>query len=39
MLYIFEQLFTPKGYEYTVAVLAMFIFIIFYFILNQETKY
>lgn len=24
-LYIFEQLFSPKGYEYAIAVLAMFV--------------
>ena len=39
MLYIFEQLFSNHGYVYAVAVLAMFIFIIFYLILNKETKY
>jgi hypothetical protein len=38
-MYIFEQLFSHHGYEYSVAVLAMFIFIIFYLILSQETKY
>lgn len=38
-MYIFEQLFTPKGYEYTVAVLAMFIFILFFAILSGERKY
>lgn len=39
MWYIFEQIFTPKGYEYAIAVLAMFVFIIFYLLLNQESKY
>jgi hypothetical protein len=32
-LYIFEQLFSPKGYEYAIAVLAMFVFIFFYAVL------
>ena len=36
---IFEQLFSHHGYEYSVAVLAMFIFIVFYLILNTEKKY
>jgi hypothetical protein len=36
---IFEQLFSHHGYEYAVAVLAMFIFIVFYLILSKETKY
>jgi len=36
---IFEQLFSHHGYEYSVAVLAMFIFIAFYLILNTEKKY
>jgi hypothetical protein len=39
MWYIFEQLFSPHGYEYAIAVLAMFVFIIFYLILNKEIKY
>jgi hypothetical protein len=39
MWYIFEQLFSQHGYEYAVAVLAMFVFIIIYFILNKEIKY
>ena len=39
MLYIFEQLFSHHGYEYAIAVLAMFIFIFFYLILNKEVKY
>jgi len=39
MLYIFEQLFSNHGYAYAVAVLAMFIFIIFFLILNKEIKY
>jgi hypothetical protein len=38
-LYIFEQLFSHHGYEYMIAVLAMFIFIAFYLIMNRETKY
>ena len=37
-MYIFEQLFSHHGYEYMVAVLAMFIFIIFYTILISERK-
>jgi hypothetical protein len=32
-LYIFEQLFSPKGYEYAIAVLAAFVFIFFYSVL------
>ena len=35
-IYIFEQLFSPKGYEYSIAVLAMFAFIFFYFVLNTR---
>jgi hypothetical protein len=37
-MYIFEQLFTPKGYEYMIAVLAMFVFILFYFILSTKRQ-
>jgi len=37
-MYIFEQLFSQHGYEYAIAVLAMFIFIVFYFILIGERK-
>jgi hypothetical protein len=37
-MYIFEQLFSHHGYEYAVAVLAMFVFILFYFILTSERK-
>jgi hypothetical protein len=37
-MYIFEQLFSQHGYEYAVAVLAMFVFILFYFILISERK-
>jgi hypothetical protein len=35
-IYIFEQLFTSKGFEYAIAVLAMFVFILFYFILSTK---
>jgi len=35
-LYIFEQLFSPKGYEYMIAVLAMFVFIFFYYVLSTK---
>jgi hypothetical protein len=38
-MYIFEQLFSHHGYEYAIAVLAMFIFIVFYLILNEERKF
>jgi len=38
-MYIFEQLFSHHGYEYAVAVLAAFIFIVFYSILREERKY
>lgn len=37
--HIFDQIFTTKGYEYAVAVLAMFVFILIYFILSGERKY
>jgi hypothetical protein len=37
-MYIFEQLFSATGYQYAIAVLAMFIFILFYFILSTERK-
>jgi len=37
-MYIFEQLFSHHGYEYAVAVLAMFVFILFYSILTSERK-
>lgn len=37
-MYIFEQLFSQHGYEYAVAVLAMFVFILFYFILTTKRK-
>ncbi len=36
-MYIIEQLLTAKGYEYIVAVIAMFIFIAFYTFLNREN--
>lgn len=39
MWYAFEQLFSHHGYEYAVAVLAMFVFIAIYLILNKEVKY
>jgi len=35
-IYIFEQLFTSKGLEYAVAVLAMFVFIFFYYVLSTR---
>jgi hypothetical protein len=35
-MYIFEQLFSQHGYEYVIAVLAMFVFILFYFILSAQ---
>jgi hypothetical protein len=38
-MYIFEQLFSQHGYEISVAVLAMFVFILFYFILSGERKF
>lgn len=38
-MYIFEQLFSHHGYEYAVAVLAMFIFILIYFILSGERRF
>lgn len=35
-LYIFEQLFSSKGLEYAIAVLTMFVFIFFYYILGTK---
>jgi predicted permease len=35
-IYIFEQLFTSKGLEYAIAVLAMFVFIFFYYVLSTK---
>jgi hypothetical protein len=35
-VYIFEQLLTAKGYEYIVAVVAMFVFIAFYKFLKRD---
>jgi hypothetical protein len=35
-IYIFEQLFSAKGIEYAIAVLAMFVFIVFYYILSTQ---
>ena len=35
-MYIFEQLLTAKGYEYIVAVIAIFIFILFYKFLSTD---
>jgi hypothetical protein len=35
-MYIFEQLFSAHGYEYFVAVMAMIVFILFYYILSTE---
>jgi hypothetical protein len=35
-MYILEQLFTAKGYEYIIAVLAIFVFIAFYKFLNWD---
>lgn len=38
-MYIFEQIFnTVKGYEYLIAVLALFIFIFFYGYLDREKR-
>lgn len=34
-MYIFEQLFSAHGYEYFIAVTAMFIFIFFYSVLRK----
>jgi hypothetical protein len=38
-MYILEQLFTAKGYEYMIAALAIFIFILFYKFLIEDRKY
>jgi hypothetical protein len=35
-MHIFEQLLTAKGYEYIIAVLAVFVFIAFYKFLNRD---
>jgi hypothetical protein len=37
-MHIFEQLFTAHGIEYAIAVLALFAFILFYFILTSDRK-
>ena len=37
-MYIFEQIFTGKGYEYLIAVGFIFIFIAFYRFLNTKRK-
>ena len=36
-MYIIEQLLTAKGYEYFIAVIAIFVFIAFYKFLNREN--
>lgn len=38
-MYIIEQLFSHHGYEYMVAVLAMFVFILIYYLLSEEVRY
>jgi len=38
-MYIIEQLFSHHGYEYMVAVLAMFVFILVYYLLSQDVRY
>jgi hypothetical protein len=38
-MYIIEQLFSAHGYEYMVAVLAMFVFILVYYLLSEEVRY
>ena len=38
-MYIIEQLFTAHGFEYVVAVSAMFVFIFIYYLLSTERKY
>jgi hypothetical protein len=35
-MYIFDQIFSAKGYEYMIAVLFLFIFIIFYKFLSTD---
>jgi|YelNatPaOPRAMG01_1025707.scaffolds.fasta_scaffold00844_29 hypothetical protein len=37
-MYIFKQLFTTVGYEYLIAVLTMFVFILFYYFVNTPKK-
>ena len=37
-MYIIEQLLSAKGYEYVVAVIAIFIFIAFYKFLHAEDQ-
>ncbi len=36
-MYIIEQLFTGHGFEYVVAVTAMFIFIFIYYLLSKPA--
>lgn len=38
-MYIIEQLFSHHGYEYVIAVTAMFIFIFIYYLLSGESRY
>ncbi|HMK48769.1 MAG TPA: hypothetical protein VK435_01855 [Thermodesulfovibrionales bacterium] len=35
-MYIFEQIFSQKGYEYLIAVLFLFVFIVFYKFLSTD---
>jgi len=35
-MYIFEQIFSAKGYEYMIAVGFIFVFIVFYRFLNTD---
>ena len=38
-MYIIHQLFTAHGFEYVVAVTAVFVFIFIYYLLSTERKY
>ena len=38
-MYAIEQLFTAHGFEYVVAVTAVFVFIFIYYLLSTERKY
>ena len=37
-MYIIDQIFSVKGYEYMIAIVFIFIFIVFYRFLNNERK-
>ncbi|GAQ94920.1 hypothetical protein TAGGR_11115 [Thermodesulfovibrio aggregans] len=38
-MYIIEQLFSGHGYEYLIAVLSIFVFIVIFSMLGEKKKY